>query len=69
MSTSKGSPIDIGHLMPLDECARQDEVEIQQARVGLFQNMAIKGVISEKTALTIIEGGTSSPVLTLPATK
>lgn len=50
--------------------ARQAAVEMEQARVGLFKNMKINGVISEKTALTIINGGNgNSPVLTLPATK
>ena len=45
--------------------ARAAQVEIEKARVGLFQNMAIKGVITEKTALTIIEGKTA-PALTIP---
>ena len=44
---------------------RKAAVEIAVARVGLFKNMAIKGVISERTALTIIQGG-ATPALTLP---
>ena len=48
--------------------ARQASVEIEQARVGLFKNMAIKGVITEKTALTIINGGATKPLMTLPVT-
>lgn len=37
--------------------ARQAQVEIEVARVEMFKNMAIQGVISEKMALTIINGG------------
>jgi regulator of protease activity HflC (stomatin/prohibitin superfamily) len=48
--------------------ARQAQVEIEQARVQLFSNMSIKGVITEKTALTIIEGGQNiAPVLPVNA--
>ena len=47
---------------------RQAQVEMTKARVGLFQNMKINGVITENTALTIIKGGVA-PTLTLPATK
>ena len=46
--------------------ARQAQVEIEQARVKLFTNMNIKGVITENTALTIINGGKNiAPVLPL----
>ena len=49
---------------------RQASVEIARARVELFKNMAIKGVITENTALTIINGnGTGTPALTLPVAK
>jgi len=45
---------------------RQANVEMTKARVGLFQNMKINGVITENTALTIIKGGVA-PSLTIPA--
>jgi regulator of protease activity HflC (stomatin/prohibitin superfamily) len=49
---------------------RQAAVEIEQARVELFKNMAIKGIVTEKTALTIINGNAvNNPMLTVPATK
>lgn len=49
---------------------RQAAVEIEQARVELFKNMTLQGIVTEKTALTIINGSSSkSPVLTVPATK
>lgn len=51
--------------------ARQAQVEIEQSRVELFKNMAIQGVISEKMALTIINGGadvkTTTPASSTPA--
>ena len=47
---------------------RQAQVEIAQARVGLFQNMAIKGVLDKDVALTIINStGSNTPTLTVPA--
>lgn len=39
--------------------ARMAQVEIEQARVDLFKNMAISGVLPEKTVMTIINGGTN----------
>lgn len=49
--------------------ARQAQVEIEQARVQLFTNMKISGVVPEKTMMTIINGGTDvKPVVnSLPA--
>jgi hypothetical protein len=47
--------------------ARQAQVEIETARVEMFKNMAIQGVISEKMALTIINGGADVKTTT-PAT-
>jgi regulator of protease activity HflC (stomatin/prohibitin superfamily) len=48
--------------------ARQAQVEIEQARVNLFTNMKIQGVVPEKTLLNIINGGadvkTTIPVAT-----
>lgn len=48
--------------------ARQAQVEIEQARVNLFTNMKIQGVVPEKTLLNIINGGadvkTTIPVVT-----
>lgn len=46
--------------------ARQAQVEIEQARVELFKNMNISGVVPEKTVLTIINGG-SDVKTTIPA--
>ena len=47
---------------------RLAEVEIAKARVELFKNMQIKGVVPEGTVLTIIEGTNSNtPQLTIPA--
>jgi regulator of protease activity HflC (stomatin/prohibitin superfamily) len=46
--------------------ARQAQVEIEQARVSLFKNMNIQGVLPEKTVMTIINGG-SDIKTTLPA--
>jgi regulator of protease activity HflC (stomatin/prohibitin superfamily) len=46
---------------------RAAAVEIEQARVGLFTNMNLKGIVPADTVLTIING-TSTPALTLPAT-
>jgi regulator of protease activity HflC (stomatin/prohibitin superfamily) len=47
---------------------RQAQVEIAKARVGLFQNMAIKGVLDKDVALTIINStGSNTPALTVPA--
>lgn len=43
-------------------------VEIAKARVELFKNMQLKGILPEKTVLTIIEGS-DKPQLTLPVTK
>jgi len=37
--------------------ARQAQVEIELARVDMFKNMKIDGVLPEKTILTIINGG------------
>jgi hypothetical protein len=49
---------------------RKAQVEIARARVGLFQNMAIKGVLDKDVALTIINNkGGNSPQLTVPASK
>lgn len=43
---------------------RQAQVEIEQARVELFKNMKIEGVLPEKTVMTIINGGSQvSPVI------
>lgn len=49
---------------------RLAEVEIAKARVELFKNMNLKGIVPEGTILTIIEGteGKAKPQLTLPAT-
>jgi regulator of protease activity HflC (stomatin/prohibitin superfamily) len=46
---------------------RQAMVEIEQARVDMFKNMALSGVISEKMALTIINGNATPLVPTKPA--
>lgn len=46
--------------------ARMAQVEIEQARVQLFSNMKINGVMPEKTMMTIING--SAPMVTVPAT-
>jgi len=46
--------------------ARQAQVEIEMARVDLFKNMKIDGVLPEKTILTIINGGKDVRT-TLPA--
>lgn len=48
---------------------RAAKVEIEKARVELFKNMNLKGIVPEGTVLTIIEGleGKNSPQLTLPA--
>jgi len=46
---------------------RQATVEMEQARVGLFQNMNLKGIVPQDTVLTIIQGG-QNPLLTVPAT-
>lgn len=43
------------------------EVEIATARVGLFQNMKITGVLPEKTVMTIINGGSVTPVVNATA--
>jgi regulator of protease activity HflC (stomatin/prohibitin superfamily) len=45
--------------------ARQAQVEMEQARVDLFKNMKISGVLPEKTVMTIINGQ-ATPVI--PAT-
>jgi flotillin len=47
--------------------ARQAQVEIELARVEMFKNMKIDGVLPEKTILTIINGGRDVKT-TLPAT-
>ena len=47
---------------------RQTQVEIMKSREAMFQNMKLDGIIPEKTALTIINGG-PTPALTIPATK
>lgn len=39
--------------------ARQAQVEIEQARVQLFTNMKINGVVPEKTMMTIINGSSN----------
>jgi len=46
---------------------RQAQVEIAKYRVGMFQNMAIKGVLDKDVALTIINNeNTPAPMLTVP---
>jgi len=47
--------------------ARQAQVEIEQARVELFKNMSINGVLPEKTVMTIINGGNDVKAV-VPAT-
>ena len=47
---------------------RQAMVEMERARVELFKNMSLKGIVTEKTALTIINGN-EKPQLTVPAVK
>lgn len=42
----------------------QAQVEMTQARVGLFQNMKITGVVPEKTVMTIINGNATPVVST-----
>lgn len=44
---------------------RQAQVEIEQARVNLFKNMKIEGVVPEKTVMTIINGN-ATPVVGIP---
>jgi len=44
---------------------RQANVEMEQARVELFKNMNLKGIVPQDTVLTIING-TNQPKLTLP---
>lgn len=45
--------------------SRQAQVEIERARVEMFKNMNIKGIVTEKTVLSIINGTAVTP--TLPA--
>jgi len=48
---------------------RQASVEIAKAKVALFSNANISGIIPEKTFLTLINGdGNNKPQLTLPVT-
>jgi regulator of protease activity HflC (stomatin/prohibitin superfamily) len=48
--------------------ARAARVEIEQARVELFKNMNLQGIVPEKTMLTIINGtAQQNPTLTVPA--
>ena len=44
---------------------RQAAVEINQARVQMFQNFTFTGFIPESAALTLIGGGNKNPVPTV----
>jgi len=46
---------------------RQAQVEMEQARVALFTNMKLEGIVTQDTVLTIINGS-NKPQLTLPVT-
>jgi hypothetical protein len=48
----------------------QAQVEIEQARIGLFKNMKLEGVIPEKTVMTWINGVTApvAPVINATST-
>lgn len=48
---------------------RKAQVEIAKYRVGMFQNMAIKGVLDKDVALTIINNSGATPVMSVPAVK